>query len=301
MRLSGSIRFILISVVLSFCCSLLFAQGQQETVVFALRPQPGVEKIRYQIDGEIEGEWLELDPSYSIRIQNFNPIMNLLYIQKNTEGSSWSASEIYQFDMAKNDWTQVVFIKDAEESLGASGPVLEIGAFAGVRLDNSLFTSFFTSEPYALRTRILPAVSADVIFENVSELGPASVLSLGVGLGFQGHMTQASPVGDVYFIDAHFIPRIDFLLDERTTLSLGVGPTVAYVPGWDLINDTVPFTYSASNKTVLVGATSQLSFQYALDKKLSLGLQGEVRILYTTAFDPYDLTLLAKALIAFNL
>lgn len=165
---------------------------------------------------------------------------------------------------------------------GAPGMSLEVYIGAGGKADNKVFTDFFDPEDAydALRTRILPSIAADFVYDNWKPLRENMWLGLRAGFGYQRYEKNPG-LADVHAFDLHALAKIDYPVSDTFSLDAGLG-FAFMIPATDLKgDDSVEFFY---------GPLAQINARYNLSDAWSLGVQAETRFLFSDVFAPYELT-----------
>jgi len=317
MSIKKSIRILALALAIIIPGQLLSAEEVSITWKWEAS-QEGVTAFRYQLDGEQSDLWTVVDAS-TLTYESApldGEVNHVLYVQQSFDGILWGPSGSYTYDAAsyKASLNQVeapvvASVEPVEAVVATQGaPVqeaaqtvnrnaIELSAFAGGRASNYVLTSMFdSSNTYTdLNPMILPSVALDYIADQLVSFSPTFNLGLRIGLGYQMYW-KSGLAGQVHFGDVHALMTLGKTFKNASTVELALGAGVA-IPYANLT--TAPITaFDPANINVFYGPVGSLSYRKMLNAQWSAGITGEVRMLLSGMFVPYELTGTVRASIA---
>lgn len=162
-----------------------------------------------------------------------------------------------------------------------TGPRVEISFGAGGKADNYLGGFDASGDFVALRTRVLPSITADLVYPNMRKIGSSIDLGIRAGLGYQGYQNG---VGDaIAGFDIHGLAMFEYSINRKFSVDASMGFAFMFT-GNDI------HTGGGSVPGVFFGPLAQVNARYKINDTWSVGMQTEVRLLFGNTFEPYELT-----------
>jgi hypothetical protein len=177
-----------------------------------------------------------------------------------------------------------------EEPLVQPVPVLEVKepglrvevlVGAGGKADNYLGGFDASGDFIALRTRVLPSITADLVYPNMRSIGTSIHMGLRAGIGYQGYQTGAGTA--IAGFDIHGLALFEYPINPKFSVDASVGFSFMFT-GSDI------HTGGGSALGIFFGPLAQVNARYEINDTWSIGLQTEARILFGNTFEPYELT-----------
>ncbi len=161
---------------------------------------------------------------------------------------------------------------------------VELHLGAGGKADNLVLTSSFDpgNDFKALRTRIIPVVSADYVQDSLFDFSEKVSLGVRAGVGLHGYETATSPSTFIGGFDVHALGLATYAVNERFSLDAALGFTFMFT-GNTIQN-------ASSDIGVFFGPAGQGGLRYRINESWSVSVQGEIRLLFANQFMPYELT-----------
>ena len=132
---------------------------------------------------------------------------------------------------------------------------------------------------------MFPAISLDLLLDNLVSYNKTLALGLITGLSFEIYAPQTF---SVQFLDIHALVTLKYTINPRLSIRGGLG-VMALSPYADLSQNSVSL-FNSSNINIFYGITSKVTLQYAMNDSLHVGLYVDGRILFSDAFVPYELS-----------
>lgn len=158
---------------------------------------------------------------------------------------------------------------------------VEVLVGAGGKADNYLGGFDASGDFVALRTRVLPSITADLVYPNVRSIGNSIRMALRAGIGYQGYQTGAGTA--IAGFDIHGLAQFEYPINPKFTVEASAGFSFMFT-GSD-IN-----TGAGSALGIFFGPLVQVGVRYGVNDTWSVGLQAETRFLFGNTFEPYELT-----------
>lgn len=172
---------------------------------------------------------------------------------------------------------QPVPVLEAKET----GLRVEVSVGAGGKADNYLGGFDASGDFVALRTRLLPSITADLVYPNMRKIGSSINLGLRAGLGYQGYQNGAGDA--IAGFDVHGLAMFEYPINRKFSVDASVGFSFMFT-GSDI------HTGGGSALGVFFGPLAQVNARYKINDTWSVGMQNEVRLLFGNTFEPYELT-----------
>jgi len=172
---------------------------------------------------------------------------------------------------------QPVPVPEAKET----GRRVEVSVGAGGKADNYLGGFDASGDFVALRTRVLPSITADLVYPNIRRIGSSIDLGIRAGFGYQGYQTGAGDA--IPGFDIHGLAMFEYPINRKFSVDASLG--LAF-----LFTSSDIHTGGGSAPGVFFGPLAQVNARYTINDTWSVGLQTEARFLFGNTFEPYEMT-----------
>jgi len=164
---------------------------------------------------------------------------------------------------------------------------VEVLLGTGGKADNLVFTSAFDPDDIFsdMRIMILPSISFDFIYGNLTTYENTSALNLHIGLGYNRYQ-KSSDSSTVLGPDFHV--GLEYLYPLSSNFSVGaVGGLSLMLTGEDISSD--------NTNSIFYGPYVEILGRYHINDIFSITLNAQTRFLFSDAFTPYELTGIVRA------